>query len=68
MTRSVVVRDDAAEIARAVGEAWGAYDLIVTTGGIGPTSDDRTREAVARWYAARDGVFSAPPALRTTST
>ena len=47
ITRSIVVRDDAAEIARAVGEAWGAYDLIVTTGGIGPTSDDHTREAVA---------------------
>lgn len=47
ITRSVVVRDDASEIARAVGEAWGAYDLIVTTGGIGPTSDDHTREAVA---------------------
>ena len=47
ITRSLVVRDDAAEIARVVGEAWGAYDLIVTTGGIGPTSDDHTREAVA---------------------
>ena len=47
ITRSLVVRDDAAEIARAVGESWGAYDLIVTTGGIGPTSDDHTREAVA---------------------
>ena len=47
ITRSLVVRDDASEIARAVGEAWGAYDLIVTTGGIGPTSDDHTREAVA---------------------
>jgi nicotinamide-nucleotide amidase len=47
ISRSLVVRDDAAEIARAIGEGWGAYDLIVTTGGIGPTSDDHTREAVA---------------------
>jgi nicotinamide-nucleotide amidase len=47
VTRSLVVRDEAAEIARVVGEAWGAYDLIVTTGGIGPTSDDHTRAAVA---------------------
>ena len=47
ISRSVVVRDDAAEIAAAVGEAWGDYDLIVTTGGIGPTSDDHTRAAVA---------------------
>ena len=47
VTRSVTVRDDAAEIAREVRQAWGAYDLVVTTGGMGPTSDDRTREAVA---------------------
>ncbi|MGA0133888.1 MAG: CinA family nicotinamide mononucleotide deamidase-related protein [Opitutales bacterium] len=47
VTRAVAVRDDAAAIAREVGAAWGAYDVIITTGGIGPTSDDRTREAVA---------------------
>ena len=47
ITRSIVVRDNPTEIAREVGEAWGAYDLIVTTGGIGPTSDDHTRAAVA---------------------
>jgi fructose-1,6-bisphosphatase II / sedoheptulose-1,7-bisphosphatase len=47
ITRSVVVRDNAAEIAREIGQGWGAYDLIVTTGGIGPTSDDHTRAAVA---------------------
>ena len=65
VTRSVVVRDDSAEIARAVGEAWGAYDLIVTTGGIGPTSDDRTREAVARALGRPlEHVPSAEQALR----
>lgn len=45
--RASVVRDEArlvaAEIARALGEA----DLVLTTGGLGPTSDDLTREAVA---------------------
>ena len=47
ITRSLVVRDDAGEIAAALASAWGAFDLIVTTGGIGPTSDDRTRATVA---------------------
>lgn len=47
ITRSVVVRDNAAELASELRSAWGVYDLIVTTGGLGPTSDDRTREAVA---------------------
>lgn len=47
ITRSMVVRDDADEIASTVAASWGAYDLIVTTGGIGPTSDDQTRASVA---------------------
>lgn len=47
ISRSLVVRDQALAIAAAVAEAWGAFDLIVTTGGIGPTSDDHTRAAVA---------------------
>lgn len=65
VTRSIVVRDEASEIAQAVGEAWGAYDLIVTTGGIGPTSDDHTREAVASALGLTlEHVPSAEVALR----
>jgi len=65
ITRSLVVRDDAAEIARAVGEAWGVYDLIVTTGGIGPTSDDHTRGAVAGALGLKlEHVPAAEQALR----
>ena len=65
VTRSLVVRDEAAEIARVVGEAWGAYDLIVTTGGIGPTSDDHTREAVAGALGLKlEHVPAAEQALR----
>jgi len=65
ITRSVVVRDNAAEIAREIGQGWGAYDLIVTTGGIGPTSDDHTREAVAAALGVRLApVPAAEAALR----
>jgi len=65
VTRSLVVRDEAAEIARVVGEAWGAYDLIVTTGGIGPTSDDHTRAAVAGALGLKlEHVPAAEKALR----
>lgn len=65
ITRSIVVRDNAKEIAREVGEAWGAYDLIVTTGGIGPTSDDHVRAAVASALGLKlEHVPSAEQALR----
>jgi len=65
ITRSIVVRDNAGEIACAVGEAWGAYDLIVTTGGIGPTSDDHARAAVASALGLKlEHVPSAEQALR----
>lgn len=47
VSRQVAVADTAAEITAAVREALGRADLVLTTGGLGPTSDDLTREAVA---------------------
>ncbi len=46
--RSVVVSDDPNEIEAEVRRSRERADLVLTTGGLGPTSDDRTREAVAR--------------------
>ena len=43
MTRVITVGDDAGAIRKAVGEALEAADLVVTTGGLGPTKDDITR-------------------------
>ena len=43
-----VVGDDVDELARVLAGAVGAFDLIVTTGGLGPTADDVTRDALAR--------------------
>jgi nicotinamide-nucleotide amidase len=48
VARQVAVADGAREIAEAVREALSRADLVVTTGGLGPTSDDLTRDAVAR--------------------
>lgn len=42
-----VVSDDGAEVAAHLGTALERADLIIVTGGLGPTSDDVTREAVA---------------------
>ncbi|MFM1769899.1 MAG: hypothetical protein RJA22_2428 [Verrucomicrobiota bacterium] len=47
VTRQVAVDDSAPSIQQAVRESLAAADLILVTGGLGPTSDDRTRDLVA---------------------
>ncbi len=47
-TRIHVVGDDAGELEAAVAEAVGAADLVATSGGLGPTHDDRTVAIVAK--------------------
>jgi nicotinamide-nucleotide amidase len=46
--RNLVVRDAPEEIEKAFRECWSSADVVITTGGLGPTSDDNTREAVAK--------------------
>ena len=48
VSRQVAVADTAADIEQAVREALSRADLVITTGGLGPTSDDLTRDLVAR--------------------
>lgn len=47
VTTSVVVGDNIARIAESVTTALARADAVVITGGIGPTQDDLTREALA---------------------
>ena len=47
VTRQVAIADTAGEIQGAVREALNRADLVITTGGLGPTSDDLTRELIA---------------------
>ncbi len=42
-----VVGDDRADLARVLREALARADLVITTGGLGPTEDDLTRDVVA---------------------
>jgi competence/damage-inducible protein CinA-like protein len=46
--RKSVVGDNEERIAAAIGDALDRADLVICTGGLGPTLDDMTREAVAR--------------------
>ncbi|HEX2240571.1 MAG TPA: competence/damage-inducible protein A [Actinomycetota bacterium] len=43
-----VVGDNEDRIVEALGRALGRADVVILTGGLGPTPDDLTREAVAR--------------------
>jgi nicotinamide-nucleotide amidase len=46
--RKMVVGDDVDALAASVRDMLGWADLVVLTGGLGPTEDDVTRQAVAR--------------------
>lgn len=47
VSRQAAVSDTGEDIQNAVREALPRADLIITTGGLGPTSDDRTRDMIA---------------------
>ena len=46
--RNLVVGDDPTQIASNFRNSWESADIVITTGGLGPTSDDNTREAIAK--------------------
>ena len=48
VSRQVAVPDTGRDIEQAVREALSRDDLIITTGGLGPTSDDITRDLIAQ--------------------
>jgi nicotinamide-nucleotide amidase len=45
--RFTVTSDDPAQLRAALGDACARADIVVATGGLGPTLDDRTRDVVA---------------------
>lgn len=78
--RMTVVPDRVADIARVVNEYHAEYDAVIVTGGLGPTPDDLTMEAVAaafgtdvapddavsRWLETEKGYSNEDLAPRTT--
>lgn len=62
VTRQVAVPDGSADIEQAVREGLSRADLVVTTGGLGPTCDDITRERIAAMLGL---VLHHDPAVET---
>ena len=50
IVRRTAVGDVMSDITAALAEALGRTGAVITTGGLGPTSDDLTRDAVARLF------------------
>jgi nicotinamide-nucleotide amidase len=48
VARQVAVPDTGRDIGQAVREALARADLVIATGGLGPTSDDLTRDVIAQ--------------------
>src|SRR5580700_1201718 len=53
VTRKTVVGDDLAPLRNAFEEAAKRVELIIASGGLGPTEDDRTRDAVADLFGRK---------------
>ncbi len=50
LKKKVIAGDDEADVATEVARLAAEFPLLVVSGGLGPTSDDVTREAVARAF------------------
>ena len=47
------VHDDRAHIIAALDEAFGRADVVLTTGGLGPTKDDITKQVLCEYFGTR---------------
>src|SRR5437868_4813892 len=59
IVRRATVGDDANAIADAVRESLDRTGAVITTGGLGPTSDDMTKPSIARLFG-RELVANEP--------
>src|SRR6056297_1387841 len=47
ISASTTIQDNPETIKNTLKRAWSEYDIIISTGGLGPTKDDRTRDSIA---------------------
>ncbi|MCF8237016.1 MAG: CinA family nicotinamide mononucleotide deamidase-related protein [Saprospiraceae bacterium] len=56
VARRITVGDELSVILDALSYGWTHYDLVIMTGGLGPTNDDITKKAIAHFFQV-DMVF-----------
>ena len=50
VNKAVIVADNLSEIKAVLNENWGLSDLMIITGGLGPTKDDITKKCIADFF------------------
>jgi nicotinamide-nucleotide amidase len=60
--RMTTVGDDMQEVLEAFASAWRRHDVVIVTGGLGPTHDDITKKAVCTFF---DSDLISDDAVRT---
>lgn len=48
--RCVVIRDEESEIVNAIDNAFNRVDVVLVTGGLGPTKDDITKKVLCKYF------------------
>ena len=49
---SLTVKDNPEAIRQALSQAWDSCEIVITTGGLGPTDDDITKQEIASFFGA----------------
>ncbi|MDD4676277.1 MAG: CinA family nicotinamide mononucleotide deamidase-related protein [Candidatus Cloacimonetes bacterium] len=47
---AVTIKDEPNAIKQILQDTWKKYDIVITTGGLGPTEDDLTKAAIANFF------------------
>lgn len=56
LSQSATIRDNEQDIWHTLNKMWSESDVVITTGGLGPTIDDLTKKTIARFFH-KDLVF-----------
>ncbi len=53
ITKSVTIQDDPQEIQNTLRSEWRQNDIVIITGGLGPTDDDLTKKTIADFFGKK---------------